>query len=335
MVVHAEIPDQERSAAQKAFRNYVDSQFQERVEKTYREMQENQSVEYVTDMMKKYGGATENWSVWNIMKLLNEIVDESDPDNDLPQHVHAFQTASSLVTRYCNVPSMTLKTDIMVKDLFDQEEWEDLPQSARDLYGGLALHELYSHITDWDWFPLVGFIHDCGKVLATPHFGECPQWSTVGDTFPVGCAFSAANVFADKGFHSKNPDAAVPKYTTPEGMYTMYCGLEKLLLCWGHDEYMAQVMEKSSSLLPPEAAYIVRFHSFYPWHTPKGDIRGYQNLASDYDWKMLPLVRALQKADLYSKSSVLPSFDAVKDVYDGVIQKYFPGGMLVMGVPTP
>jgi inositol oxygenase len=37
-----------------------------------------------------------------------------------------------------------------------------------------------------DWMVLVGLIHDMGKVLCL--FGE-PQWSVVGDTFPVGCAY--------------------------------------------------------------------------------------------------------------------------------------------------
>src|SRR2546421_10768925 len=37
------------------------------------------------------------------------------------------------------------------------------------------------------WFILTGLIHDLGKILCL--FGE-PQWAVVGDTFPVGCAFS-------------------------------------------------------------------------------------------------------------------------------------------------
>src|SRR5215813_12494659 len=37
------------------------------------------------------------------------------------------------------------------------------------------------------WFILAGLIHDLGKILCL--FGE-PQWAVVGDTFPVGCAYS-------------------------------------------------------------------------------------------------------------------------------------------------
>ena len=42
------------------------------------------------------------------------------------------------------------------------------------------------------WFILTGLIHDLGKILCL--FGE-PQWAVVGDTFPVGCAWSDKIVF--------------------------------------------------------------------------------------------------------------------------------------------
>jgi hypothetical protein len=48
-----------------------------------------------------------------------------------------------------------------------------------------------------DWFHLVGFIHDLGKVLAHPAFGAQPQWAVVGDTFPTGCAHDPRIVFPD------------------------------------------------------------------------------------------------------------------------------------------
>src|SRR5580765_6744973 len=42
------------------------------------------------------------------------------------------------------------------------------------------------------WFVLTGLIHDLGKILCL--WGE-PQWAVVGDTFPVGCAWSDRIVF--------------------------------------------------------------------------------------------------------------------------------------------
>lgn len=46
-------------------------------------------------------------------------------------------------------------------------------------------------------FWTTGFIHDLGKILAHPKFGGMPQWCVVGDTFPVGCAFSDRCVYPD------------------------------------------------------------------------------------------------------------------------------------------
>ena len=58
-----------------------------------------------------------------------------------------------------------------------------------------------------DWLQLTGLIHDIGKLLAL--WGE-PQWAAVGDTFPVGCAFSDKCVFHEQ-FQS-NPDYVHPVY---------------------------------------------------------------------------------------------------------------------------
>src|SRR5580658_6025187 len=43
------------------------------------------------------------------------------------------------------------------------------------------------------WMVLVGFLHDLGKCLCL--YGE-PQWGVVGDTFPVGCAWSDQIVYS-------------------------------------------------------------------------------------------------------------------------------------------
>ena len=52
------------------------------------------------------------------------------------------------------------------------------------------------------WMIATGLIHDLGKVLCK--FGE-PQWAVVGDTNPVGCAFSPKIVHSE--FFALNPDA--------------------------------------------------------------------------------------------------------------------------------
>jgi len=53
-------------------------------------------------------------------------------------------------------------------------------------------------------------------------------------------------------------------------------------------EYLYRVLRNHESChLPEEALYIIRFHSFYPWHTC-GD---YYHLCDDVDLKMLCWVK--------------------------------------------
>src|SRR5450432_1725276 len=73
------------------------------------------------------------------------------------------------------------------------------------------------------WMVLTGFIHDLGKVLCL--YGE-PQWGVVGDTFPVGCAWSKDIVFPE--YFAANPDLHHPVYSTENGIYEAYCGLDKV-----------------------------------------------------------------------------------------------------------
>src|ERR1700728_103287 len=106
-----------------------------------------------------------------------------------------------------------------------------------------------------DWFQLTGLLHDIGKVLCL--YGE-EQWAVVGDTFPVGCAYSDKIVFPE--FFSANPDSAVPLYQTKYGIYERHGGLDNVHLSFGHDEYIFQVTRK---YVPEEAQYMLRYHSFY------------------------------------------------------------------------
>lgn len=64
-------------------------------------------------------------------------------------------------------------------------------------------------------------------------YGE-PQWACVGDTFPVGCEPSEHVVFRKESF-DQNPDLKNPKYNTKYGIYEKNCGIEKLMMSWGHD----------------------------------------------------------------------------------------------------
>ena len=88
------------------------------------------------------------------------------------------------------------------------------------------------------WMVLTGFIHDLGKCLCL--YGE-PQWGVVGDTFPVGCAWSNDIVFPE--YFASNPDRNVAEYQTKYGIYEPNCGLENVHMSFGHDGYIAEVMK--------------------------------------------------------------------------------------------
>jgi inositol oxygenase len=162
------------------------------------------------------------------------------------------------------------------------------------------------------WFIVTGLIHDLGKILCL--FGE-PQWAVVGDTFPVGCAFSPRIVFAE--FFADNPDSDNPAYQSERGIYEPGCGLDRVHLSWGHDEYLYHV---TKDYLPQAAQYMIRYHSFYPGHTEGA----YDHLMNDHDREMFHWVRAFNPYDLYSKAAARPDVAALRPFYEELIREFFP-----------
>uniref|UniRef100_A0A8C8S855 Inositol oxygenase n=1 Tax=Pelusios castaneus TaxID=367368 RepID=A0A8C8S855_9SAUR len=219
------------------YRNYTAGPLLDRVYNTYLLMHTHQTVDFVLKKSMEYGAcAQRRMSIMEALDLLDNVVDESDPDVDFPNSYHAYQTAEGIRQAH----------------------------------------------PDKDWFQLVGLLHDMGKILALS--GE-PQWAVVGDTFPVGCRVQKSVVFSDSTFRD-NPDSKNPLYNTQYGIYQPHCGLANVLMSWGHDDGRAQAAPLTPFLLL-QALYMIRFHSFYPWHTG-GD---YMHLCSEEDQRMLPWVK--------------------------------------------
>lgn len=298
------------------FRNYTDSLNQNKVENTYKLMYINQNEYYVKNCLNKYSYTKNMYNVWNIIEKLDSIYDESDPDNDLPQIYHSYQTGESIKNNYFDELG-NFKDDNNITDLFSKEEWNNLPDIYKRQYN-TDLKTYYGSIFTWDWFILVGFIHDFGKILLLDEFGGLPQWSVVGDTFPVDYPLSNNVVFYDKKYHLSNTCL-----NNKNNKINNKIGFENHLFSYGHDEYLATVLERTLNYIPKEGIYTIRYHSFYPWHTPRNNIRGYTEIASSWDWSMLPLLKAFQKADLYSKSCILPDINEIKTSYNSLINKYF------------
>ena len=162
------------------------------------------------------------------------------------------------------------------------------------------------------WFVLSGFVHDLGKVLCL--YGE-PQWAVVGDTFPVGCAYSDQIVFPE--FFAANPDSRVPEYQTQYGIYEPHCGLDNVHLSWGHDEYIYRV---TRDYLPEPAQYMLRYHSFYPAHKHGA----YRHLMNENDERMFSWVRQFNAYDLYSKGRERPNLKEIRPYYEDLVTEFFP-----------
>ncbi|KAI0078585.1 myo-inositol oxygenase [Panus rudis PR-1116 ss-1] len=166
-----------------------------------------------------------------------------------------------------------------------------------------------------EWMQVAGLVHDLGKLLYL--FGSEGQWDVVGDTFVVGCKFSDKIIYPET--FEANPDSKDPVYSTEYGVYQPHCGLDNVMLSWGHDEYLYHVLKNQSSL-PEDALYMIRYHSFYPWHREGA----YTHLMNANDERALQAVRAFNPYDLYSKSDETVDPEKLKPYYQGLIAKFFP-----------
>ncbi|KAB5514217.1 hypothetical protein DKX38_028123 [Salix brachista] len=262
-----------------SFRDYnAESERQKTVEEFYRQQHTNQTYDYVTKMREEYGKLDKAvMSIWDCCELLNDVVDDSDPDLDEPQIQHLLQSAEAIRKDY----------------------------------------------PDEDWLHLTALIHDLGKVLLLPQFGQLPQWAVVGDTFPLGCAFDESNVHHK--YFKNNPDFKNPDYSSKNGIYKEGCGLDNVVISWGHDDYMYLVAKENETTLPHAALFIIRYHSLYRF---LGDAAlhkagAYKHLMNKEDEEDLKWLNIFNKYDLYSKSKVLVDVDEVKPYYQSLIQKYF------------
>lgn len=245
--------------------------------------------------------------------------------NNAPDHVkefyrqnHEHQTVQLVLQKraeFCALKKahMTVWEAIALLDTIKDESDPDLidrPQS----YHAYQTAEALRRDGQPDWLILTGFIHDLGKILT--NFEE-PQWAVVGDTFPVGCAFSKKIIF--HGYFENNPDYQDVHYNSQYGIYQPACGLDNVLMSWGHDEYLYQVLKNSN--LPKEALFVIRYHSFYAAHQ-EGE---YQHLMSEEDKKMLTWLKTFQQYDLYSKDINPPNIQTIKPYYQELVNKFLPG----------
>lgn len=165
---------------------------------------------------------------------------------------------------------------------------------------------------------ICGLIHDLGKILFK--FGE-PPWAVVGDTYVVGCKFPQTIVYYKTML--ENPDINNPVFSSKLGIYKEQCGIQNLIITAGHDEYLYNVLQRNNDkhTFPKKYQDIIRFHSFYPWHTGGS----YREFMKPEDHKLLENVLDFNKYDLYSKADDdFVVTDDIRTYYNDLITDFFP-----------
>jgi len=234
----------------------------------YKYMHVNQTHEYVISKKKQYSKLNNCvMSIKKALSFLDTFIDPSDPDIDVPNSIHAYQTAERIRKK----------------------------------------HPLNKELQ------IIGLIHDLGKILFT--FGE-PNWAIVGDTYVTGCKFPKSIVYYDT-----LKECSDYKMFDKLGVYTERCGLDKLNITFGHDEYLYQVLlqNKDKHRMSEKSMNIIKYHSFYPWHT-SGD---YHEFMNDEDKKTLEDVIYFNQFDLYSKEDDTNISDEVKEYYNQILDDFF------------
>lgn len=235
----------------------------------YREMYKNQTLEFSNKKRIQYNKLNnKKMSIKKALSLLDNFIDPSDPDLDIPNSVHAYMTAERIRKKFPNNKELQI----------------------------------------------VGLIHDLGKVLFT--FNE-PSWAVVGDTYVLGTKFPNTIVFNNELIHS--PD--FNKYNGL-GIYKENCGIDNLILSYGHDEYLYTVLKNNNNhKISDKYLKVIRYHSFYPWHT----YNEYKQFMNENDYQVLKDVNEFNQFDLYSKEDDVNISDSTKEYYDKLLDEYFFG----------
>ena len=193
-------------------------------------MRIHQTYDFVERMEKKWFTFDKaKLTIKEAFTLLDDYVDSADPDINVPNVIHALQTAEAI--RAANKP-----------------EWMQLI--------GL-IHDLGKLMCQWGT-----------KEDGQGRRVDEPQYALGGDTWVVGCQLPDEAMVLPE-FNKLNPDMQNPLYNTANGIYTPGCGIMNLKYAFGHDEYMYRMVihNKCDKNFPHEALAILRLHSFYPWHT--------------------------------------------------------------------
>lgn len=275
-----------------SFRVYTSTDSPSRVVEHYTDMRRFQTVDFYARMEKKYDFSNGNYrrkmTILEAFSELENYVDASDPDLDLPNLLHLLQTAEGI--RRGGHP-----------------DWLQLT--------GL-LHDMGK----------IMFLWGTGEDGQDGYSPNGKQWALGGDTFVVGCEIpDNAVVFPE--FNKFNPDMNDPRYNTKNGIYEPNCGLDKLMFAWGHDEYMYRMLVANDCKIPQAGLDMIRYHSAYPMHD-KGAYKHLLRPEDEerLDWVRLFNRYDLYTKD--EDNDLRESIEDLMPYYENLLEKYGLGGKL-------
>lgn len=166
-----------------AFRNYEDSIRQDVVKLTYTTMHTNQTVDFVQRQREEWLKLDKGeFTILEVIAMLDNLIDDSDPDNDLPNSIHDFQTAER------------------IRKIWPDHDWFHLVGLLHDMGKVLALPEMAKDkvLEQWavvgDTFP-VGCAPSPDCVFGLESFAanpdlEHPVYSTENGIYEPGCGIT-------------------------------------------------------------------------------------------------------------------------------------------------
>jgi inositol oxygenase len=159
-----------------SYRNYENSERQDTVSENYFKQHSQMTVDFVKGMQEKWLKLDKgSYTIMEAIEMLDQLVDDSDPDNDLPNSVHDFQTAER------------------IREAWPEHEWFHLVGLLHDLGKVMALWGEPQWCVVGDTFPVGCRFSE--KCVFPQHFETNPDnkdavYSTENGVYEVGCGIS-------------------------------------------------------------------------------------------------------------------------------------------------
>lgn len=156
-----------------SFRNYEDSARQSVVEESYRKQHTMMTYDFVMEKQEKWLKLDHgDFKVEEVIEMLDQLVDDSDPDVDIPNSVHDFQTAER------------------IRKVWPEHDWFHLVGLLHDLGKVMALWGEPQWCVVGDTFP-VGCQHSDKIVfphqLAANPDSKDERYNTENGVYEPGC----------------------------------------------------------------------------------------------------------------------------------------------------